>query len=139
MSDLKPRAVLMGSLVDIAGTFVVSGLFFAAVGTASGAASADELVRIIDASAQLQLASIALGLAMTAGGAYVAARLAPAHERLHAFAVGVISTLLGFSFVFASPEASPFWAQATSLILTIPAAFVGGELRRAAARGRRTS
>jgi putative flippase GtrA len=59
-------------------------------------------------------------------------------ERLHAFAVGVLSTVVGFTVVFAAPETQPFWSQAASLILTIPAAFAGGEIRRATmGRGRR--
>ncbi len=140
MSDLKIRAVLIGSVVDTLGTFILAGLFFAALGSTTGAASAEELNRIYDGSVALQIATLSLGLVMTAAGAYVAARLATGAERLHAFAVGVVSTAMGFSVVFAAPETSPFWSQAASLILTIPAAFAGGEIRRATAgRGRRPS
>ena len=138
MTDLNVRAILVGSLVDIVGSFIVGGLFFAVLGTASGAASADELNTIYDTSVSLQVATLVLGLVMTAAGAYVAARMTKGTERLHAFAVGVVSTAVGFTIVFAAPETQPFWSQAASLILTIPAAFAGGEVRRAfAARGRR--
>lgn len=140
MSDLKVRAVLIGSLCDTLGTFILAGLFFAALGSTTGAASAEELNRIYEGSVPLQIATLSLGLVTTAAGAYVAALLATGAERLHAFAVGVVSTAIGFSVVFAAPETSPFWSQAASLILTIPAAFVGGEVRRATAgRGRRPS
>lgn len=134
MSQLNVRAVLIGSLVDIGGTFLVGSLLIAAVATATGATTPEDLARTLDGSPTLQLATLAVGLLMTLLGAYVAARLAPEAERLHAFAVGVISTLIGFSSVFASPESSPFWAQAAGLILTVPAAFAGGEIRRVTAR-----
>lgn len=134
MSELRTRAVLIGSLVDIGGTFIAGSLLIAAVATATGATTPEQLARTLDAAPSLQLATLALGLLMTLVGAYVAARLAPGAERMHAFAVGVISTLIGFSSVFASPESSPFWSQAAGLILTVPAAFAGGEIRRAQAR-----
>jgi peptidoglycan/LPS O-acetylase OafA/YrhL len=138
MTELNARAVLIGSLVDIVGSFVVGGIFFAVIGTASGATTAEELNTVYDTSMTFQLVTLVLGLAMTGVGAYVAARMTKGTERLHAFAVGVISTAIGFTVVFAAPETQPFWSQAASLILTIPAAFAGGEIRRAMlGRGRR--
>ena len=137
MSDLNTRAVVIGSLVDIVGSFILGELFYAAIGAASGATSAEELTALLDASIPLQLATLALGLVMTGTGAYVAARMASGLERPHGFAVGVISTAIGFTIVFAAPESGPFWSQASSLLLTIPAAFAGGEIRRMTGRGGR--
>lgn len=137
MTDLSARAVILGTLVDTLGTLIAGEILYGVVGVASGVASAEELSVIIDGSVTLQLVTVVLGLAMTAAGAYVAARAAKANERAHAFAVGVVSTVLGFTVVFATPESAPFWAQATSLMLTIPAAFVGGEIRRAIVGGAR--
>ncbi len=135
MTGLNVRAVLIGSLVDILGSFIAGGVFFAILGAASGAASADELNGMYDTSVPFQVVTLALGLVMTGVGAYVAARMTKGTERLHAFAVGVVSTAIGFTIVFAAPETQPFWSQAASLILTIPAAFGGGEIRRATAGG----
>ncbi len=138
MTDLNVRAVVVGSLVDIVGSFIVGGVLFAVLGTASGATSAEELTRTYDASLPFQVVTLLLGLVMTGVGAYVAARMATRAERLHAFAVGVVSTATGFTIVFTAPDTQPFWSQAAALILTIPAAFVGGEVRRVTAgKGRR--
>ncbi|HEX9437299.1 MAG TPA: hypothetical protein VGA16_09110 [Candidatus Limnocylindria bacterium] len=138
MSELNLRAVVTGSLVDIFGTFVLGALFFFVLENVMSTTSPEELTRIYDGSTALQVVTLALGLAMTAVGAYVAARLSKGTERLHAFAVGLVSTVTGFLIVFSAPESSPFWSQAASLILTIPAAYVGGEIRRlTAGPGRR--
>lgn len=135
MNELNVRAVVVGSLVDTIGTLIVGLLLEGAVAVSTGVTSGEELTAVFDASVSLQIVQLALGLAMTAIGAFVAAWLARGTERLHAFAVGVVSTLIGFVFVFSAPEASPFWAQAAGLILTIPAAYLGGEARlRTAAR-----
>ncbi len=134
-SELVVRAVVIGSLVDTIGTLVAGLLFEAAVSASSAVSSADELAALVYASVPLQLAQLALGLSLTAIGAYVAATLAKKEPRLHAFAVGVVSTGISFVFVFSAPEGAPFWAEAVGLLLTIPAAFVGGEVRRALASG----
>ncbi|MDE3111747.1 MAG: hypothetical protein KGN00_05020 [Chloroflexota bacterium] len=128
-SDLNVRAVVIGALVDTIGTLIVGLLFDAAVSAAYAAPSPDALAAMVYHSVPLQLAQLALGLALTAIGAYVAAHIAKKEPLLHAFAVGVISTAIGFIFVFSAPEGAPFWAEAAGLLLTIPAAFVGGQVR----------
>lgn len=129
MSDLKTRAVIVGALVDTIGTLIVGVLFDAVVTVTTGISTAEELAAAYTGSVALQAVQLGLGLAMTGVGAYVAAWLAHGAERPHAFAVGVISTVIGFVFVFSAPDASPFWVQAAGLLLTIPAAYVGGEVR----------
>lgn len=138
MSDLNVRAVLIGEIVDSLGSMIVSIIFTAAVATWSGATTPEDLVLIFDGSPGLQATQLALGLALTASGAYVAAMLANEQQRKHAFAVGVISTVLGFLFAFSAPESAPFWVQAMGLVLTVPAAFVGGEIRLLVVRMRRS-
>jgi hypothetical protein len=132
-SALVFRAVVIGSLVDTVGTLIAGLVFDGAISAAYSASSADELSALVYASVPLQLAQLVLGLTLTAIGAYVAAFVAKKEARLHAFAVGVISTGIGFLFVFSAPEGAPFWAEAAGLLLTIPAAFLGGEVRRALA------
>jgi hypothetical protein len=134
VSDVDLRAVIIGSLVDAVGTLVVSIAFEAAVFAATGATSAEDFVTIVEGSTSLQVAQLVLGLALTAVGGYVAAWVAKSNERLNAFAVGVVSTAIGFLYVFSAPESAPFWAEAAGLLLTIPAAFAGGEARVAVVR-----
>lgn len=129
-TDLDLRAIVIGSLVDNVGTLLVGLAFDAAVSTSSSIADPTELAAMVYASVPLQIIQLALGLALTATGAFVAATIAKKDPRLQAFAVGVVSTAIGFIFVFSAPEGAPFWSEAAGLLLTIPAAFVGGELRR---------
>ncbi len=138
MNELKARAVVVGAAVDIFGSQIVGLAFYAAVAAASGV-GVDGANVVVEASPALLLTTLVLGLLMTAIGASVAARMAPRAERPHAFAVGIVSTLVGFLFVFSAPDSDPFWLQATGLILTIPAAFVGGEVARLLRRGGRTA
>jgi hypothetical protein len=138
MTGLIPRAVIIGSLVDNAGTLVANAVFGALVAQLAGATSVEDLATVIEGSIALQAVQLALGLSFTAVGAYVAAQLATGNERTNAFAVGVLSTLIGFLFVFTAPESAPFWVEAAGLLLTIPAAFLGGELRLAVVRMKST-
>ena len=136
MRDLNVRAVLTGVTIDIVGTFIVGSIFSGIVAFATGADTPESLGTVFDGSVELQVISIALGLALTLAGAYVAASMARGAERAHAFAVGVVSTVVGFTIVFADPEAAPFWAEAVNLLLTIPVAYLAGEIRRAQTGGR---
>ena len=137
MTGLIVRAVIIGSLIDNAGTLLVNAIFGALVAAFSGATTSEDLTMVIEGSIALQVVQLVLGLSLTATGAYVAAMLAKGNERTNAFAVGVLSTAIGFLFVFTAPEVAPFWAEAVGLLLTIPAAFLGGELRLAVLRTRR--
>ena len=104
MIGLDVRAVLVGSLVDISGSIVVGGAILAFAGAVMGATSPEQLSAAFDGSTGLQALSLVLGLAFVSLGAYVAARVARTAERLHAFAVGIISTTVGFAVVFVVPK-----------------------------------
>lgn len=134
-TDLDLRAIVIGSLVDNIGTLITGLIFDAAVSATSSISDPNELAAMVYSSMPLQLAQLAFGLALTAIGAYVAATVAKKEPRLQAFAVGVVSTAIGFVFVFSAPEGAPFWAEAAGLLLTIPAAFLGGEVRHLVASG----
>lgn len=138
VSAISFRAVIVGSLVDITGSIVVGGAVLAFVAALQGATTAEQMAAMFDASAGLQLLSMVLGLFFVSVGGYVAARLARGAERANAFAVGVLSTAVSFLIVFNAPETAPFWYEAVSLVLTVPAAFLGGEFRLLTLRGRKS-
>ena len=89
MTGLIPRAVIIGSLIDNAGTLLVNAVFGALVAQFSGATSSEDLSTVIEGSIALQIVQLALGLSFTAIGAYVAALMAKANERTNAFAVEI--------------------------------------------------
>ncbi len=138
LGQINARAVIVGALVDTVGSAVIGEIYLAAIAALSGATTPEDVSTIMDGSVSLQALQLVLGLAMTAIGAYVAAWVAKANERTNAFAVGVISTGIGFVFVFSAPESAPFWAEAAGLLLTIPAAFLGGEARLGLVRMKRS-
>jgi cytochrome bd-type quinol oxidase subunit 2 len=139
ITDLDARAIVTGALVDNLGTLIAGLIFDALVSGTSGTTDTNALSAMVYASVSLQLVQLAFGLAFTAIGAYVAATVARKEPRLQAFAVGVVSTAIGFIFVFSAPEGAPFWSEAAGLLLTIPAAFLGGEIRQLIApKGKKT-
>jgi hypothetical protein len=138
VKGLRWGAVATGVLVDIAGALLSGTLLVTAVALSTGATSPEQINALFDGSPGLMGASVGLGVLFTGIGAFVAASLARGAELQHAFAVGIVSTALSFLMVFASPEGQPFWAQAISLILLIPAAFAGGLARLATRRPERT-
>ena len=141
MSEIDGRtltAAFVGEIVDFVGSQIVGYLFGLAVLASSGGTTPDDLKVIVDGSLPLQLAYVFLASLLTLVGAFTAGSLAKGKERTAAFLVGVLSTVFNFIAVFTAPESLPFWAEAAELLLTIPAAFLGGEARLAIARMRRT-
>jgi hypothetical protein len=137
MTGLVPRAVIIGALVDNAGTIIVGELFRALVGMSTGATSPEDFATVMEGSVPLLLIGLALGLLFTLIGGFVGAMLAKGNERTNAFGVGIISTVVGFLLTFSAPEGAPFWVEAAGLLLTIPAALLGGEARLAVVRMKR--
>jgi hypothetical protein len=65
---------------------------------------------------------------MIAGG-FVAARLAPRARVAHALLVGAIQTGLTLAaFLTLNDGTTPTWLWITGMVLTVPAAWVGGQL-----------
>lgn len=129
MEGVNFRAVFVGTVVDVTGSIIVGGAILAVAAMSIGATTPEQLTAALQSSVGLQLLAVTVGLLFVVFGAYVAARIARQAEMANAFVVGLLSTALSFLVVFAEPESSPFWSQAASLVLTIPAAFLGGQIR----------
>jgi hypothetical protein len=123
---IDPTAILIGIGVIVLGTVigsVVLGFLLAAQGTTEGTAPVSNAVGT-------DIASLILGLGLTVYGAYLAARRAGFRELVHAGIVGMLSMLLGLAVLLAASSAEPAWFVATSAILTMPCALLGGQLAR---------
>lgn len=125
MSDrrINWKAVVMGALTDIAGTFAFASLvgILAAVATDMYHLSTSEMEARLQSPSSI-LAMIIIGLAFTVLGGYVAGRVSSTHEVIHGLIVGAISLLIGL----ASFGSLPLWYDIVSLVVVIPCGMLGG-------------
>lgn len=130
MNALRPQAVVLGFVTDLAGTWIAAALVLALDPAMSG-------MSVEDQSAVLSSSPLmfSLGAAMTLLGGFVAGQFAPGEELSNAFAVGALSTAFGFLNTIGAPPVVPFEIEALGLLVTIPLA-CGGGLLRAALRSR---
>lgn len=132
-------AVAAGLAADVLGTLVGSvavtlalGVFLAARGVAP-----EEMERALAASGAFQVFSVAFGLAFTALGGYVAAKVANRRELWHGMVLGLASLAVGELYIaLAGADMEP-WQRIASWLLIVPAgiygAFVYRKRKRAAA------
>jgi hypothetical protein len=74
----------------------------------------------------------AYSLASIAAGGYVTAWLAARSPVRHAVIMGAIQALMTFGVMFQMLDQMPLWGWLVGVALTIPAAWLGGVLRRQA-------
>ena len=132
MNDLRPSAVSAGFLLDSVGTWLT---LLAVIALTPGLAglTEDQQTAFLVAAPAVQV----LGALWTVVGGFFAAHLAPEREIPNAFAVGALSSILGFLSAFSAPASVPFAYEAVGLAITIPLALAGGLLRvRLPRRGR---
>jgi MFS family permease len=127
---VKLKAILAGFVVDLGGSTgvgIIIGMVVAAYGASQGITSRDAL---LDVSANVYVKAIGLvGTTLsTCLGGFVAARMSRPHGIKNAVAVGVISLVSGIALALAMPGTTPQWKLVAGLILTLPAALVGGKL-----------
>ena len=72
--------------------------------------------------------SVAYGMAFAALGGFVAARVAPTRQLLHAASVAAILALGAGVSLLTSPGAGATWSQWAALALMAPSAYLGGYL-----------
>jgi hypothetical protein len=122
---ISPKAVLFGFLADIGSSLVGSCIIGGVIGVilVARGASPDE----VNAQSQepiVLVLSLALGLACTVLGGYVAGRVAGRSEVLHGGLVGALGAVLGLAFV----GLYPLWFNVAALVSVIPFAMLGGSL-----------
>lgn len=75
------------------------------------------------------LAVLASDIAVMIAAGYVTARLAPRAPMGHAVALGVVTAILGLTWMFVIRGWMPLWYQVVLVSVAIPAAATGGSLR----------
>ena len=127
---MKPKAIIVGLLVDIAGSVVVGivlGVVVAIIAIAMGVTSPDA-VGALRANVYLKAIGLVGTTFFTCLGGFVAARMSRPHGVKNAVAVGVLSLAFGIALALAMPGITPMWKLIAGLILTLPAALVGGRI-----------
>jgi len=122
--------VLRGALAVLAGigVFTLALLGMNAAGSAIVGAEPEWINR---STTTQVLWAFGNAVSMIAGG-YVAAWLAPGARVAHAVIVGTIQTGLTLAaFLTLRNTATPTWLWVVGMVLTVPAAWLGGRLRAA--------
>ena len=125
---MRYGAIAAGWLADLSLSLLFGGILAAIVGGEN--ASPEEVTRRLNASAELILSSLLVGLSFTGVGGYVAAMLVKERHVEHAIGVGLLSLGFGLTFLIAGTGETPGWATALGLALTVPFAAFGGWFRK---------
>ena len=133
-SGIRPKAILIGIVTDIGVTYLIMAVLMISLGAGARDLSEEEARQLIENALQQPsylLLSGALGLMATALGGFVAAKVAIVAPLLNAACVGLFDLVLGILLI----GDTPLWFSVIALLLTLPAAIMGGVLwRRAAPR-----
>jgi len=124
------KAVVIGWLVAVVGSAIIGGIIaaifaFTLVGPDMDPVQIQE--QLAD-SIGLQSAGLIVGLIFSILGGYLAALIAKFAELKHALWVGILSVLIGL-LGFLMPQQAGLLLLLAGIILTIPAALLGGYLR----------
>ncbi|MCC7547415.1 MAG: YrzE family protein [Burkholderiales bacterium] len=130
------RAVGLGLISDIVATLAASIVLTGVVGRqlAGGNASVEDIEKTLLASDAYILLALAVGLASTVLGGYVAARVAGEREYLHGLLTGIAVLVFGEIMLAQSPATYPLGYRVIGVLLTVPAALYGAHLRKRARR-----
>jgi len=122
-------AVLIGSAVDIGGTFLASifiGIIAAATLMTQGMTPVQLQTRL-QGNTAFVIGELILGLGFSGLGGYVAARVAKFSELMHAGSTALICLAFGLlTLPLASQSAMPNWFRIVGEVLVIPMALAGG-------------
>lgn len=130
-TNFSLKAILCGLSLDILGSSIINSLLgtMTAMHFISQGTESQKIDALLYSSTTFCLTSITIGLLFTILGGFWASHIATAFKLKHAFATGTLLSLIGAPFVFAQPQI-PYWYSLTVLILTIPAAVIGGYLQQ---------
>ena len=140
-TGLRPRAILLGVVVDNLATLLASLVlvtsFAARQGLGPDGEVSDEALESLASSAEFLLASLVAGLACTSLGGFVGARRAGSSFARHGGWIGVGSAVVALLLSLSSgpnPSPPPLWFELAGYLLVIPAGVLGGLLAGVRAR-----
>lgn len=138
---LRPRAILLGVIVDnlatLLASFVLVAIFAARQGLGQDGDISEEALEAVVSSPEFMLASLVVGLACTGLGGFVGARRAGSSFARHGGWIGIGSAVMGLVLsVSAGPDPSPppIWFELAGYLLVVPAGVLGGLVAGARAR-----
>lgn len=124
-------AVAAGLTADVMGTFLFGMLATLTFGwVLSGGAPPEEMARALAASTGYQVFSVVSGLAFTALGGYVAARVANYRELYHGLLLGIATLATGEVLIVMLSADLPLWQRLGHDLLAIPVAIIGARWRK---------
>lgn len=127
---MVPKAIIAGLLIDIAGSVgfgILTGVVVAVIAGAGGNTSS-EFITALQANVYLKAFGLVEGTLFTGLGAFVTAQMSGPEGIRNALAMGTLSLLFGIVFAVIMPDKTPEWLVIIGMILTIPAAYIGGRL-----------
>jgi hypothetical protein len=123
-------AVAAGLTADVVGTFLFGTLATLMFGWVLSGGAPEEMARALAASTGYQLFSVVSGLAFTALGGYVAARVANHRELYHGLLLGIVTLLTGEVLIVMLSAELPLWQRLAHDLLAIPVAIIGARWRK---------
>ena len=122
LSDIKFKAVIVGAIVDNAGTLLLMTILATAL--VSTGLSEDEVMGRMRSTSGLLLGLI-VGLSFTVLGAYFAGRMAGRAEVMHGVLVAVLGMVVALIF---REGGVPVWFDISGFAGMLPAGMAGGYL-----------
>ncbi len=122
LSDIKLKAVIVGAVVDNAGTLLLMTALASAL--VSTGLSEDEVMGRMKSTSGLLLGLI-VGLSCTVLGGFFAGRLARRAEVLHGALVAVVGMIIALTF---RESGTPVWFDIAGFAGMLPAGLAGGHL-----------
>jgi hypothetical protein len=132
-------AIAAGLAADVGGTFAGSVAVTLTLGVilATQGVAPEDMDDVLAGSGAFQVFSVAFGLAFTALGGYVAAKVANHRELWHGMVLGIASLVFGEIYIAVAGADIAFWQRVASWLLMIPAGIYGASVYRK--RKRRTA
>lgn len=130
MRDISSKAIIIGLLVDIGGTFLFA-FTFGLLALMLLPSTGDEIKQIEDFSRTPVFRTVTpvVGLLFTGLGGYITARISKTEEMKNALFMGIASAAFGIISIFTLSGAEHSWLDMIALILTILFALLGGYVR----------